>query len=83
MTEQLTRITDEQCQHPLAAYNDLSALFLNCSILLTDTDALLRRRDVGIAPWQVIPGAAFAGVDILEAAMWSNAPPSDWPCLFV
>ena len=38
MTEQLTRITDEQCPHPLAAYNDLSALFLIWSILLTDTD---------------------------------------------
>ncbi|MEM7587002.1 MAG: NAD(P)H-dependent oxidoreductase [Acidobacteriota bacterium] len=35
MTEQLDRITKHQCSHPPAKYDDLTALFLNCTLTRT------------------------------------------------
>ena len=32
MTEQLSKITSEQCDNPPASYDDLSVLFLNCTL---------------------------------------------------
>ena len=46
MTEQLVRITEQQCTHPPARYDDLSVLMLNCTLTrspeLSHTDGLLR-----------------------------------------
>ncbi len=46
MTDQLSRITDSQCENPPASYDDLSVLMLNCTLTrspkLSHTEGLLK-----------------------------------------
>ena len=46
MTEQLERLTSQQCEQPPASYDDLSVLMLNCTLTrspkLSHTEGLLR-----------------------------------------
>ncbi len=45
MTEQLSKITAEQCDNPPASYDDLSVLFLNCTLsrspIMSHTEGLM------------------------------------------
>ncbi len=89
MTEQLSKITDQQCQHPPASYDDLSVLFLNCTLnrtpVLSHTEHLIkvaqRVFEANKVTTKVIRPvdyeiAAGLGHNLAETPEWDR---DDWP----
>ena len=89
MTDQLARITDEQCQTPPAKYDDLSVLFLNCTLnrtpVLSHTEGLIGVAQTifeanGVATEVIRPVdyeiAAGLGHNMADTPEWER---DDWP----
>ncbi|MEM9323647.1 MAG: flavodoxin family protein, partial [Pseudomonadota bacterium] len=89
MTDQLKNITDTQCKHAPAKYDDLTALFLNCTLnrtpVLSHTEGLInvakRIFDAnGVASETIRPVdyeiPAGLGKDMSETPEWDR---DDWP----
>ncbi|MEM1165615.1 MAG: NAD(P)H-dependent oxidoreductase [Planctomycetota bacterium] len=91
MTEQLDRITSDQCTTPPATYNDLTVLFLNCTLnrtpVLSHTEGLIgvaqRVFEANGVTTKVIRPvdyeiAAGLGHNMADTAEWDR---DDWPTL--
>ena len=89
MTEQLTRVTDQQCQHAPARYDDLKVLFLNCTLsrtpILSHTEGLIRVAERifqanGVETKLIRPVdyelPAGLGLDMSQTDEWDR---DDWP----
>lgn len=89
MTEQLNRITEHQCSTPPAKYDDLSVLFLNCTLsrnpIMSHTEGLIKVAQKifeanGVQTKIIRPVdyeiAAGLGKDMSETPEWER---DDWP----
>ncbi|MEM9768993.1 MAG: flavodoxin family protein, partial [Cyanobacteria bacterium P01_D01_bin.71] len=89
MSEQLKKITENQCQTAPAQYNDLRALFLNCTLnrtpVLSHTEGVIQIAQAifaanGVQTKIIRPVdyeiAAGLGVDMSQTNEWER---DDWP----